>query len=100
MRRSVSGPLRLTTTLRGEGALLWGKSGSLPVTYAVDVYRQGPGHVANGDVRGDLNRLAGRVPADVRLRLATGEEVRVLLSDIEPDLASVEFQDQPPAPAQ
>lgn len=97
MRPTVSGPLRLVTSLRGEGALLWGKQGQLPVNYAVDIYRQGPAHVANGDVRGDLTRLVGRVPADVRLRLASGEEVRVVLADIEPEVATVELLSAPGA---
>ena len=97
MRPKVSGPLRYSASLRGEGALLWGERGSLPVSYAVDVFRQGPAHVANGDVRGDLARLVGRAPADVRLRLASGEEVRVLLTEIEPDVASVELRDNPPS---
>ena len=97
MRPTVGGPLRLAASLRGDGVLLWGKHSSAPVSYAVDVYRQGSAHVASGDVRGDLNRLAGRAPADVRLRLADGEEVRVTLTDIEPDIASVEFQDRPSA---
>ena len=95
MRQTASGPLRLATTLRGEGALLWGKQAQAPVAYAVDIYRQGPAHVGNGDVRGDLTRLVGRVPQDVRLRLASGEEVRIFLTDIESDVASVELRDQP-----
>lgn len=99
MRATVSGHLRLAASLRGEGALLWGKRGEQPVSYAIDIYRQGLAHLANGDVRGDLKRLVGRVPADVRLRLASGEAVRVSLTDIEPDAASVEFRDKPTTPA-
>ena len=98
MRPSVSGPLRLAATLRGKGVLLWGKQGQAPVSYAVDVYRQGPSQVANGDVRGDLARLAGRAPTDARLRLANGEEVRVSLADIDVDMASIEVEELTSAP--
>ena len=90
--RRVGRPLRLIGTLRGEGVLLWGKSASRPVSYAVDLYREGELQSANGDVRGDLTGLVDRVPVNVRLRLHDGVEVDVLLSDIEAEAAAIELR--------
>lgn len=92
MRRSGR-PLRLVGTLRGEGVLLWGSRASRPVSYAVDLYREGELQSGNGDVRGDLSGLVGRVvPPGVRLRLQDGVEVEVLLSDVEAEAAAIELR--------
>jgi len=95
--RSVGGRLRLIGTLRGQGTLLWGKSGSRGVSYALDLYGQGPMRSGNGDVRGDLALLVERVPANVRLRLEDGVEVEISLSDIEAETAVIELRGDVPA---
>jgi hypothetical protein len=97
MRGKLGGPLRLIRSVRGEGTLLWGASGSRPVSYAFDLYSQGQMRTASGDVRGDLALLVERVPANVRLRLADGAEAPVSLSEIEEDTASIELIEPFPA---
>ena len=99
MRPKHGGRLRLVRSLRGEGALLWGKAGACPVNYAIDLYSQGDHHSGGGDVRGDLAFLVGRSPTDVRLRLAGGLEVSVALTDIEADGATIELVGPVPSPA-
>src|SRR5690242_15805714 len=93
------GPLRLIRSLRDAGALLWDKRGERPVAYAIDVYSQGERQSGDGDVRGDLASLVGRVPTNVRLRLADGVVVAVALTDIESDSATVELLGPLPPPA-
>jgi hypothetical protein len=83
--------IRLLKTLRGEGALSWGKRGSRAVSYCIDLYGQGRFLSADGDVRGDLADLVGRTPSNARLRLASGEEVRFAFCSIEADMASIEL---------
>ena len=89
--RSAGGRLRLIGTLRGEGTLLWGKSGSRRVSYAIDLFSQGQMRSGNGDVRGDLAALVARAPANVRLSLEDGAEVGVTLADIGSEAAVVEL---------
>ncbi len=85
------GPLRLVRSLRDEGTLLWDKRGERAVAYAIDLYSQGELLSGDGDVRGDLTSLVGRVPANVRLRLADGTVVSVVLTDVEADSAAIEL---------
>jgi hypothetical protein len=100
MKKRV-GHLRLVRSLRDEGTLLWGVRGERPVTYAVDLYSEGELLTGNGDVRGDLAKLVGRTLADVRLRLADGVVVSVVLTDVEPDNANIEVLGaMPPGAAQ
>jgi hypothetical protein len=98
MRGNLGGPLRLLHSLRGEGTLLWGTNGKRPVSYAIDVYGQGQMRSASGDVRGDLANLVSRSPANVRLRFADGVEAPVALTDVQPDVATVELSGPLPAP--
>ncbi|HZZ89730.1 MAG TPA: hypothetical protein VFE13_15490 [Caulobacteraceae bacterium] len=98
MRNSFGGPLKLLGSLRGEGELLWGASGSRPVTYAIDVYSQGSARTASGDVRGDLAVLVARAPANLRLRFSDGTESPVSLGDVEADTATVELLGPAPSP--
>lgn len=91
MRSNFTGPLRLVASIRGEGTLLWANSVGRPVTYAIDLYRQGQLRSANGDVRGSLSSLVGRNPPNVRLRMEDGLEVRIALTDIEADSASIDL---------
>jgi hypothetical protein len=93
------GRLRLVSSLRDEGALLWGSVGTRAVAYAIDLYSQGEHHSGSGDVRGDLACLVGRSPSNVRLRLADGFVVSVALTDIETDGATVELIGPVPSPA-
>jgi hypothetical protein len=89
--RLSGGPLRLVKSLRGEGTLVWGRRPSRGVSYSIDLYGQGSSLSGDGDVRGDFTDLVGRDPADVRLRLANGEEAAIVLIDIEADAASIEL---------
>ena len=91
MNRGRTGPLRLLKSLRGDGALLWGRHATRAVSYSVDLYGQGRWLSGDGDVRGDLSDLVGRAPVNLRLRLADGREAPVALRDIEPELASIEL---------
>jgi hypothetical protein len=96
MRATVTGPLRLIRSIRGEGTLLWAASSGQTVSYSIDLYRQGRILSGNGDVRGSLTSLVGRNPPNVRLRLANGLEVSVALTDIEADTATFDLLDPPP----
>ena len=97
MNRSRGGPLRLLKSLRGDGTLMWGRSATRNVAYAIDLYGQGPMLSGDGEVRGDLADLVDRVPANLRLRLASGREVPIALAGIEADSASLDLVN--PAPA-
>ena len=83
--------MRLERTLRGQGQLSWGGRQVREVDYAIDFYSQGQMRSAAGDVRGDLTVIANRPPIAARLRLADGEHLAVLLSDIEADQAAVQL---------
>jgi hypothetical protein len=83
--------MRLVTTLRGDGTLLWSASGARPVSYSIAVFGQGSMRSASGDVQGDLKLLVARSPANTRLRLEGGAEVQVKLSNIGHDAAVVEL---------
>jgi hypothetical protein len=91
MNRPRGGPLRLLKSLRGDGALLWGRRSTRDVAYAIDLYGQGPMLSGDGEVRGDLSDLVGRAPANLRLRLANGRETEIALCGIEPDSASIDL---------
>ena len=93
MRSSRGGQLRLIRSFRGSGTLLWGRSATRPVSYSIDIYAQGSFLTADGDVRGRLDDLVGKRPANLRLRLDKGEEARVLFGDISADTASIEIVD-------
>jgi hypothetical protein len=95
MRSTVTGPLRLIRSIRGEGTLLWAASSSQAVSYAIDLYRQGQVLSGNGDIRGSLAGLVGRNPPNVRLRLVGGVEVGIALMDIEADEAIFELVEPP-----
>ena len=95
MRATVTGPIRLIRSIRGEGTLLWAASSSQTVSYAIDLYRQGQLLSGNGDVRGSLASLVGRNPPNVRLRLADDLEVGIALTDIEADRAMFDLLEAP-----
>lgn len=84
--------MRLLKSLRGEGVLLWGRSASRPVSYAIDLYGQGPLLSGDGEVVGDLADLVGKAPANPRLRLASGQEAALVLHGIEADSATIELE--------
>jgi hypothetical protein len=91
MNRSRGGPLRLLKSIRGDGTLMWGRRATRDVAYSIDLYGQGPLLSGDGDVRGDLSDLVGRAPANVRLRLASGQETEIVLCGIEADSASIDL---------
>jgi hypothetical protein len=91
MTRGRAGPLRLVQSLRGEGALVWGRQSSVAVSYSLDVYGQGRLLSGDGDVRGNLVNLVGRSPLNLRLRLEGGHEASISIRDIAPDSASIEL---------
>ncbi len=91
MNNGRAGPLRLLKTLRGDGALLWGRRSVRSVGYCVDLYGQGRWLSGDGDVRGDLTDLVGRALLNVRLRLSDGQEALIAIRDIEPNSASIEL---------
>ena len=91
MNRGRAGPLRLLRSLRGDGALVWGRRSSVAVSYCVDVYGQGRWLSGDGDIRGDLTELVGRTPVNARLRLADGHEASIAIRDIGADSASIEL---------
>jgi hypothetical protein len=93
MNRARGGPLKLLKSLRGNGTLMWGRQATRPVSYSIDLYGQGHMLSGDGDVRGDLIDLVGRVPSNARLRLANGQEAPVALRGIEADAASIELLD-------
>jgi hypothetical protein len=97
MNRGRTGPLRLLKSLRGEGTLLWGRQSARAVSYSVDLYGQGRWLSGDGDVRGELADLAGRVLLNLRLRLADGREALVAIRDVQPDSASIELLNPVPA---
>jgi hypothetical protein len=97
---SRGGPLRLVKSLRGDGTLMWGRQANRPVSYSIDVYAQGTLMSGDGDVRGELVDLVGKTPVNLRLRLADGEEVRIMFRDISADVASIELLDPAPAHAE
>jgi hypothetical protein len=91
MNPRIGSPLRLLKTMRGEGALVWGKRGFRRVNYCLDLYGHGRILSGDGDMRGDLADLVGRIPLNARLRLAGGEEVRIAFCDIDAEVASIEL---------
>ena len=76
---------------------MWGQRGQRAVTYAIDLYGQGQLLSGDGEVLGDLADLVDRAPANVRLRLASGQEAAVVFRDIEADSASIELSQPVPA---
>ncbi len=97
MRPARDGRLRLLQSVRGEGPLMSARRAARPVAYCIDIYAQGKFRSGDGDVSGDFRDLVGRSPADVRLRLANGLELRVALRGVTKDSASIELL--APAPA-
>ena len=83
--------MRLLKSLRGDGTLLWGRSATRPVSYCIDLYRQGRFLSGDGDVRGELSDLVGRAPSNPRLRLESGQEVPIAVRDIAADAASIQL---------
>lgn len=97
--RGRGGPIRLDRTLRGQGELSWGPREVRAVAYAIDFYRQGPLRSAAGDLSGDFTAIANRRPIPARLRLEDGEQLAVLLSDIDAGSAMIELAPSQPAAA-
>lgn len=90
MRGAKGGPLRLSFTLRGDGALL--AAGAIPVRYQIDVFRRGASEIASGELEGRMASLRGRQGA-ARLRLEGGGEIGITLSHVEADLAAFDVDD-------
>ncbi len=88
MRNSRGGPLRLISTLRGEGALL-GAASPIAVHYQVDLFTRGAITIATGEVEGRLSALRGKLGA-FRLRLDDGCLLDVRITDASPEFASFE----------
>jgi hypothetical protein len=98
MQSTRGGRLRLVKSLRGDGALMWGRQATRPVSYSIDLYAQGHFTSGDGDVRGEFRDLVGKTPMNLRLRLAGGEEVRIIFRDVGVEVASIELL-SPVAPA-
>ena len=96
-RRNHWNTIRLVASLRGDGVLFGKWRGTRPVHYCIDVYALGPLLSADGDIRGDLSDLVSRSPTHAGLRLASGEEVRLVFCGIEPEMASIELLTPVPA---
>ena len=88
MRNTRGGPLRLISTLRGEGALL-GAAAPIAVHYQVDLFTRGAMIIATGEVEGRLSALRGKLGA-FRLRLDDGCLIEVRLTETGPDFAAFE----------
>ena len=85
------GPLKLISTLRGDGSFLAGGR-RIPVTYQVDLYRRGGGELASGEVAG---QMTGRV-AQARtgsLTLEDGQTVNLILREVAADMAAFDLQE-------
>ena len=82
--------MRLTRSLRGEGALL-GRRSDVPVAYSIDIFNEGPRCTANGWIDGACSAFAGIKVA--RLRLSNGVEIEITLQLQGADTAIVEVSD-------
>ena len=98
-RSGRAAQLKLLTTLRGEGALVW-SGGSIVATYELDVFARGPVRSASGQIEGDLSALVERPAADdgepsagCRLQLDDGREIAIDLVSLEAEGADFEAGD-------
>jgi hypothetical protein len=82
------GPVKLQRSLRGDGVLTLGER-KLPVSYQIDLFRQGTRPLtASGVVEGDLGLEEDGEHAGL-LRLAEGVELEVTLEAEDEDGAAV-----------
>lgn len=82
--------LRLTRSLRGQGALI-GRRTEVLVAYSIDIFSEGPRCTANGWIDGACAAFA-RVKA-ARLRLSNGFEIEINLEVQDANTATVEVSD-------
>jgi hypothetical protein len=90
MRNSRGGPLKLLSTLRGQGMLIGARG--IAVHYQVDLFRRGSMTLASGEIEGRLVTIRGRDGA-ASLRLEDGSVVAVTLRDVGADLAAFDVDE-------
>ena len=83
--------MKLLRTLRGDGTLST-PSGELPVAYEISCFSQGDDVIADGALNGDLSGLEESADG-LRLRLADGRQVTIILADIDETGAELQIQD-------
>ena len=91
-------PLRLLSSLRGAGTLIW-NGRSVAAAYELDVFAVGDAHLATGTLEGDFSGGMpdeGAPPADdARLTLSDGRQFEVEIVHVEVD--AVEFEARRPS---
>jgi hypothetical protein len=92
------GAMKFTGSMRGRGVLV-SAVGETPVTYQIDVYESGAGRTGSGTLDGDMGALTIEEAGDAaKLRLSTGDEVGITLSEVDPEGAMMEVKGTlPPA---
>lgn len=89
--------VKLLGSLRGDGLLTHAEA-SIPVSYQLDIYEGRNRRTGGGALEGPLAPLADTEVKEALLRLATGEQIEVVLSEIEADGAYFETRGDIPTP--